>query len=91
MKIFSKIWIVISFIVLALIILNLINAYISLKYEVEEPKSLGKISDILLEKEKHLKQLIFWFWVLLCFIIGNILVVIKGLLSFQSINKSIGV
>lgn len=89
MKIISKIWLLISVVALAIIALNLINAYVSLKYEVDEPKSLGKISDALFEKEKHLKQLIFWFWIFLCVLIGNILIVLKGILSLQSSSKNI--
>ena len=78
MKTLNKIWLFLSFIIIAFIIINLINAYISFKYEIEEPKSMGLISDILLEKEKHLRQLIFWFWLFLIIIIVNVLILFKG-------------
>lgn len=75
-----------SFIFLAFIVFSLINTYVSIKYEVDEPKSMGKINDVLIEREKYLKQIIFWHWVFVCFVIGNILVVISGIISNKT-NK----
>lgn len=81
MKIFKIIWGLISILVLAFIIINLFNAYVSFKYEIEEPKSMGYISDLLLQKENHFKQLIFWLWLFLIISIGNILFIIIGVFS----------
>ena len=73
MKMVLKIWMAIS------IVLKLLDAYVSLKYEIDEPKAMDKISEALLDKERTIRKLIFWLWTIGVYLIGNIMVLIKFL------------
>lgn len=63
-----------------LIALKLYDAYVTLKYEVEEPMAMGKSNDWLLDKENYIKDLIKWLWVLLGYLICNIIFLLKPII-----------
>lgn len=76
-----NIWVVFSAILIFFIVLKLFDTYVSLKYEVDEVKAMGKISDALIDKEKYLKQIIFWLWTIGIYIITSFIIVLRYILK----------
>lgn len=81
MKLLIKIWLITTSILLIIVAVNLLDTYISLKYEIDEPKAMIKISEIFIEKEKYIKNSIVWFWVFGAYLLLNILFCTKLLLK----------
>ncbi|MES2285441.1 MAG: hypothetical protein V4547_07110 [Bacteroidota bacterium] len=77
MNLLTKIWISISIILLGIIILKLLDAQVSLKYEVSEPRAiLGDNKDIV-HREKELQSGIIWLWVVFSYVLISIFGFIK--------------
>lgn len=68
MKLIVKILIVLSVAFFVLTILKLLDVYTSLKYEIDEPKAMNKISEALKDKEQYIRTLITWLWIILIYI-----------------------
>jgi hypothetical protein len=68
MKIVIKILLVLSIGFFVLTVLKLLDAYTSLKYEIDEPRALDKISEAIKDKEQYIRMLIMWLWITLIYI-----------------------
>jgi len=78
MKYLLKLLIVLSLLIISVVGYKLLDTYISLKYEVEEPIAMSKnISEILKTKEHYINQLIFWLWIIIGIQIINIALFFK--------------
>ena len=74
MRLILKFFFLISLVLLIFTGLALFDAYTSLKYEVDEPKAMQKISDALNEREKLLENHIIWLWIFFSYEIMNIVI-----------------
>jgi hypothetical protein len=64
-----------------IVALKLVDTYVSVKYEVEEPQMVGKLSDALNDKEKFLNQLIFVLWSAGIYLVLIIIVMFRSAFS----------
>jgi len=83
MKILFRILLVLSIILFAFVAWGLLDAYVSLKYEVDEPRAMNKTGEELQIKAQYLHQFITWLWVGISYIFMIILICIRALLSKQ--------
>lgn len=81
MKIIKIVWMFISVLLIIFVVFALVNSYVSVKYEVEEPVSTGKISEAIGERAKYLREMITWLWIFLSFLLGNMILYIIPLFS----------
>ncbi|MES2458839.1 MAG: hypothetical protein V4594_25020 [Bacteroidota bacterium] len=79
MKLIYKFWLIISVLLLIAIALQLLDTYVSLKYEVEEPKAMGKLGQALNDKESYLKTTIFYLWVSVGYLSINLVLLAKSI------------
>lgn len=73
MKIAVKTWLIISVLLLLISIYGVFNIRVSMTYEVYEPLAMGKVSDVLKEKEENLKEILFWLWIIIGYISINVI------------------
>lgn len=87
MRLILKVFILISIVIIAWASFKLLNVYTSLKYEVEEPGAMGKnVSELLNNKERYIKDLIFWLWLLIITQVVNVAVLFKVLTKSKLVN-----
>lgn len=87
MKIVAKIFLIASFIILASLITKLVDAYISFKYEVEEPLAMGKDSGNILAVKQHIQSLINWIWIMIMYTFISISVSVVVLMAKSNRQK----
>ena len=80
MKLFVRIWIILSVVFICVIILKIFDCQVSLKYEVDEPRIMSDDSESVRFKEGELQDKIRWLWITFSFILVSIFVSIKYLL-----------
>lgn len=73
MKILVKTWLGISILLLLISIYGVFNTRVSMTYEVYEPLAMGKVSDVLKEKEASFKEILFWLWIIIGYISINVI------------------
>lgn len=83
MKIAIRVWIIISIILLAYLVLKLVDANVSLKYEVYEPRTMLGGNESIDEREKSIRSGI----TMLSIAIGYVILVIIGCVKFLRIIK----
>ncbi len=77
MKTIFKIWIAISIVFLVLLILGLIDSYVSLKYEIEPYEMSNKVTEAIADKRHLLKNLIFILRIAAIYLVINIIVLFR--------------
>ena len=74
MKFFLALCIFLSLGVVGYVGYKLFNSYASLKYEVEEPLAMGKVSNETINlKETYIQNVIFWLWFIIVIEVINVL------------------
>jgi hypothetical protein len=63
MRLILRIFFLFSLVLLIMTSLALLDAYTSLKYEVDEPKAMQKISETLNERKMLLESHLTWLWI----------------------------
>jgi hypothetical protein len=64
-------------VLLVIVAINLLDTYVSMKYEVDEFKAMNNVSEAILDKEKYLKKLIFLLWSIGIYLIGNLVMLVR--------------
>ena len=81
MKLFFKVVAFLSIGILLIAILEIFSAYVSLKYEVEEPIAIGRSDEMVIATKTHLENLIRWLWLIIGYSIVVIVVTVKAIVS----------
>jgi hypothetical protein len=79
MKALFSIILAASTITLIIIVIKLFDLYTTLKYEIEEPIAMNKISNHIQEKSGYVCILIKWLWVTLGYIIITIVLTTRAI------------
>lgn len=79
MRIIQIVWIVISVTFLIMVILGLLDTYVSLKYEVEPFEMSGKVSEAVADKRHLLHNLIFTLRCIIVYLIISIVIMFRSL------------
>jgi hypothetical protein len=62
MKISIKIFIGITILLLLVTVFAIVNTKVSMKYEVDEPTAMNKVTELVTQKAKDIKSLLFFLW-----------------------------
>jgi Na+/H+ antiporter NhaC len=83
MRISIKIFISFTILMLVFTIFSIINLNISMKYEVEEPTAMGKVTELVIEKAKDIKSLMFYLWTFLAYQVTTLILLFTVLSNFK--------
>lgn len=65
MKIIIKIFIGITVILVLVTVFAIVNTNVSMKYEVDEPTAMNRVTELVTQKDKSIKSLLFFLWTFL--------------------------
>lgn len=83
MRISIKIFIGITILLLLFTIFSIINLKISMKYEVDEPTAMGKATELVTEKAKDIKSMLFYLWTFLAYQATTLIILILVLSNLR--------
>ncbi|WP_146151581.1 hypothetical protein [Dyadobacter jiangsuensis] len=83
MKIVSKLWIAVSLMLLLIVASKLLDAYVSLKYEVEEVHVSSQLNEAVIDKKKLLDQMIVGLWSAATYLLVNIIIMVRRVYNNQ--------
>lgn len=86
MKLSIKIFIGVTILVLLLTVVSIINLKVSMKYEVEEPSAMGKATELITEKAKDIKSMLFYLWTFLAYQVTTLIILFSVLSNFKDKN-----
>lgn len=78
MKLFQKIWLLTSFVIICVTAIKLFSAYVSFKYEVQEVVSVAP-SELIDYKKESINYLILILWASLLYLSINMFILLRGL------------
>jgi hypothetical protein len=86
MRISIKIFIGITIILLLFTIFSIINLKISMKYEVDEPSAMGKATELITEKAKDIKSMLFYLWTFFAYQVTTLILLFVVLSNLKDKN-----
>ncbi|MBB3188585.1 hypothetical protein [Microbacter margulisiae] len=81
MKRSLKIWLVVSIFIVLIALYGVFNTRLSLTYEATNPAD--KVASVLQVKAAQSKTLLFWLWLIIGYVVANILLIIAVLLKLK--------
>lgn len=81
MKRSLKIWLVVSIFIVLIALYGVFNTHLSLTYEATNP--VDKVASVLQVKVAQSKTLLFWLWLIIGYVVANILLIIAVLLKLK--------
>ena len=79
MRALVKTWIAVSFVLVLLVSLNILNTYVSIKYEIDVYKMSEQMTEAIQDKKNLLNQLLTILWCTGIYLLLNISFLVLGL------------
>jgi len=84
MKISIKIFIGITILLLLITVFAIVNTKVSMKYEVDEPTAMNRVTELVTQKAKDIKSLLFLLWTFFIYEIATLSLLIWVLTKLKN-------
>lgn len=76
-KVLAWMWVGVTATLLIVIAYGILSCYVSLKYEVEEPRMMDMANGAIEVTDRYVRELISWLWIVLAYLALNLIAVVR--------------